>query len=98
MRNAVVVNTSVALKWVINEDDSDKATALLARWLVEGTAILAPVLIIYEMTNAIYQHMRKGDLDLENARKALDDALLAFLELDSPVDSSLSKRAMELAS
>src|SRR6266700_2054013 len=63
----------------------------------EANVILAPVLLIYEVTNAIYQHVRRGELFLDDARQTLDNALLAFLELDSPVDSSLSRRAMELA-
>lgn len=97
MRNAIIVDASVVLKWVIDEDNSDKATALLSRWFIEGTVILAPVLLIYEVTNAIYQHVCRGELFLDDARQTLDNALLAFLELDSPVDSSLSRRAMELA-
>jgi predicted nucleic acid-binding protein len=97
MRNAIIVDASVVLKWVIDEDNSDKATALLSRWFIEGTVILAPVLLIYELTNAIYQHVRRGELFLDDVRQTLGNALLTFLELDSPVDSSLSRRAMELA-
>jgi predicted nucleic acid-binding protein len=97
MRNAIVIDTSVTLKWIIDEDGSDKATALLSKWFIEGTVILAPVLLMYEVTNAIYQHVRRGELYLDDARQALDNALLAFLELDIPADSSLSRQAMELA-
>ncbi len=97
MRNVVVVDTSVALKWVIDEDDTDKAVALLSRWFVAKTTVLAPILLVYELTNAIYQHIRKGEMDLDDAGKALDSALLMFLELDSPGDSSQNRRAMELA-
>jgi predicted nucleic acid-binding protein len=97
MRNVVIVDASVALKWVMDEDDSDKAAALLSRWFVRETTVLAPVLLMYELTNAIYQHVRRGEIDRDDTSQTLDDALLRFLELDSPGDSSLSRRAMELA-
>src|SRR5258708_34423436 len=95
MRNAIIVDASVVLKWVIDEDNSAKATAVLSRWFIAGTVILAPVLLIYEVTNAINQHVRRGELFLDDARHTLDNALLVFLELDSPVDSALSRRTIE---
>jgi len=97
MKNVVIVDTSIALKWVMDEDDSAKATALLSRWLVQETTVLAPILLVYELTNAIYKHIRKGEIDLNDASQALDDALLGFVEFDSLGDSSLSRRAIQLA-
>jgi predicted nucleic acid-binding protein len=97
MRNVVIVDTSIALKWVMDEDDSTKAAALLSRWFVQETTVLAPTLLMYELTNAIYKHVRKGEIDLNDASQALDDALLGFVEFVSPGDSSLSRRAIQLA-
>jgi predicted nucleic acid-binding protein len=97
MRNVVIVDTSIALKWVMDEDDSAKASALLSRCFVQETTVLAPTLLMYELTNAIYKHVRKGEIDLNDATQALDDALLGFVEFDSPGDSSLSRRAIQLA-
>ncbi len=97
MKNVVIVDTSIALKWIMDEDDSDKAAALLSRWFLQETTVLAPILLIYELTNAIYKRVRKGEIDLNDASQALNDALLGFLEFDTPGDSSLSRRAIQLA-
>jgi hypothetical protein len=45
MSNTVVVDTSIVIKWVIDETDSSIAVALLARWISEGLIILAPSLL-----------------------------------------------------
>jgi predicted nucleic acid-binding protein len=97
MKNTVVIDASIALKWVIDENDSDRAAALLARWFVEGTTLLAPALLIYEVTNAVYQRIRNGIFDSDDARQALENVLLTELELVFPKNSTLSVRAMELA-
>jgi predicted nucleic acid-binding protein len=97
MSKIVVVDTSIVIKWVLNEPDSAIALALLSKWSSNGTAIHAPALLIYELTNALYQHMRKNDETLDEAKQALVDAFLIDLELDPSLDISLSMRAMEFA-
>lgn len=97
MSSIVVVDTSIVIKWVLNEPDSAMALALLTKWSSNGTAIHAPALLIYELTNALYQHMRKNDETLDEAKQALVDAFLIDLELDSSLDIALSMRAMEFA-
>ncbi len=52
--NSVVVDTSLVLKWIFNEPDSNKALALLARWTKERVVIRVPPLLIYEATNALH--------------------------------------------
>lgn len=97
MRNVVVVDTSIVVKWVLNEPDSAKAFALLNDWSKAGKTLRAPALLIYEITNAIYQRVRKGELTAGKARQALADVLFPELELDFSEFASLSKGAMELA-
>src|SRR5438105_12071206 len=97
MSSTVVVDTSIVIKWVLNEPDSAMALALLNEWSINGTAIRAPALLIYELTNALYQHIRKNDETLEEAKQALVDAFLVNLELDFSLDIALSIRAMEFA-
>ena len=97
MRNKVVVDTSVVIKWVIDEPGSSIALALLFKWAEEGTEIQAPALLTYEVANALYQRVRKGELSAEKAKKGLDDVLLAELKLNVEGFLSLSKRAIELA-
>lgn len=97
MNNVIVVDTSIAIKWVIEEPDSAKALALLTDWSRAGKKLLAPALLTYEITNAIYQRVRKRELTAERAREALAYVLFPELELDFSEFESLSKQAMELA-
>ena len=51
----VAVDASLALKWVVPEPHMSEADALAARWVAAGTQRLAPVLLAYEATNALYR-------------------------------------------
>jgi predicted nucleic acid-binding protein len=97
MKSAIVVDTSIVLKWVLDEPDSATALALLTRWVNEGTVIQAPALLTYEVANALYQRVRKGEITAEKARQALEDVLLPELELNFLEYTELSKRAITLA-
>ncbi|HZU66802.1 MAG TPA: type II toxin-antitoxin system VapC family toxin [Ktedonobacteraceae bacterium] len=97
MRKKVVVDTSIAIKWVLDEPDSSLALALLFKWIDEGTEIRAPALLAYEVANVLYQRVRKGELSAERAKKGLEDVLLIELELNLDDFLNLGKRAIELA-
>ena len=97
MKNVVVVDTNIVIKWVLKESDSSKARALLAEWINKGTTIIAPALLAYEVANVLHQNVRKGQISLEEAKKALKEVLLSELELDFLQDAALSMRAIELA-
>lgn len=55
----VVVDASIAIKWVLQEPDSNIALALLAEWIEVGTAILAPALLAYELLIASIESLSK---------------------------------------
>ena len=97
MKRAIVVDTSIVLKWVLDEPDSATALALLFRWVNEGTLIQAPALLAYEVANALFQRVRKGEMTVEKATQALEDVLLPELELNFLEYTDLSKRAIILA-
>jgi len=97
MKSAIVVDTSIVLKWVLDEPDSATALALLNRWINEGTVIQAPALLTYEVANALFQRVRKGEMTADKARRALEDVLFPELELNFLEYSELSKRAITLA-
>ena len=94
---SVVVDANIAIKWVLQEPDSDIAQALLDEWIDKGTVILAPALLAYEITNSLYRKARKGDITFEKARQGIRKILLTGLELNFTEDSGLSIKAMELA-
>ncbi len=97
MRNAVVVDTSVVVKWILDEPDSKIALALLTEWTDKELDILAPALLAYEITNVLYQRVRRDEMSLAKAKQALAKVILSELELDFSQDPALSTQAMELA-
>ncbi len=97
MKDAVVVDASIALKWVLDEPDSDIAQILLAEWIDKGLVILAPALLAYEATNSLYRIARKGEITRDRARQALIKILFTGLEFDFSQGASLSMKAMELS-
>jgi predicted nucleic acid-binding protein len=97
MRKNVVVDTSLVLKWILNESDSSKALALLAKWSKERVVIRAPVLAAYEATNALYQQVRSGKFTLDAAKQGLTVIVLEGLVFDFSSPLALSIRAMEFA-
>jgi len=94
---SVVVDASIAIKWVLQEPDSDVAYALLAEWIEKETVILAPALLAYEITNILYRKTLNGDLTLDNAKLGIRKILLTGLEFDFTEDPSFGIKAMELA-
>lgn len=96
---ALVVDTSIAVKWVIDEPDSPKAKQLLADWLGHGMTPLAPMLYVYEVSDVIRQQMRKHAITIDEARDALKALIESGPALVAPPDvmtaSVLSTRALE---
>jgi predicted nucleic acid-binding protein len=97
MRRAVVVDTSIVLKWVLEEPDSSTALALLTGWINEEIVIQAPALLTYEVSNALFQRVRKGEMTAEGARQALEDVLFPELLLNFVEYTDISKQAILLA-
>lgn len=62
----IIVDASVALKWVIEEDGSAAAEALLTE-----EALAAPDLLIVECANVLWVKSRRGVLTRDLANRAL---------------------------
>jgi predicted nucleic acid-binding protein len=97
MKNTVVIDSNIALKWVLDEQDSPEALALLTEWVRKRTTLLAPALLAYEAANILFQNVRKDKITFETARNGLKRVILAGIEFDFPYDYRLSQRAIELA-
>src|SRR5438105_13417068 len=97
MKRAIVVVTSIILKWVLDEPDSATALELLNRWIREGIVIQAPALLTYEVANALFQRVRKGEMTADRARQALEDVLFPELMLNFIEYTGISNRAIILA-
>ena len=97
MNDVVVVDTSIVIKWVLSEPDTQRAEMLLVNWSSKKVAILAPTLLAYEVANVLYQNVRRGTITLERAREALAGILNMGLVLDSSQISDIGKRSLELS-
>ncbi len=97
MSNVVVVDASLAIKWVLREEDSARAIALLDRWINEGKAAIAPALFTFEVTNIIYRRVVRNLLTYEEAVQVLRDLFSAGVSLNFSQYEDISMQAMMLA-
>lgn len=90
----VVVDASLAVKWVVGEPYSSEARALLDHWRDDGRRLLAPALFLYEVTNALAKRIQRSQLTLEQAKERL-----RFFQESGPLlqqIGSVHPRALEL--
>ena len=96
MADYVVVDASIAVKWLVTEEYTEEADALARRWLAEGTQMVAPYHMRVEATNAIYKRMVRGERTLEAV--AIDVEVLLAMDIEFMDISDLHIRAVHLAS
>lgn len=94
----VCVDASVAVKWVLAEEDSETALELLEKWRAEGRELIAPPHLHIEIGNAIYQHVRRKELSANRARTKLKEFLEVGVNLvrDERLDMSALNLALRL--
>ena len=96
MSEFVVVDASVAFKWLVHEEFSDTAEALGRSWVSKGTRRVAPYLMLVEVANGLHRRVGQGELSIQDATRLLRQLLASGIELlDQP---DLAVRALELAS
>lgn len=84
----LIVDTSVALKWVVAEDGSDRAAAFL------GGDLVAPELLLSELGNALWKKVRKREIDVMQATAAFAE-IAAWLPIVTTIP--VSSRGLEIA-
>ena len=82
-----VVDTSVVIKWVVVEQDSGTALALV------GGDIVAPDLLKAELANALWKKARRGEITDAHAAAAFEE-VLAILPFAPSAD--LARRALAI--
>jgi predicted nucleic acid-binding protein len=87
----IVVDASVAVRWSATFDKSDRAEALLRA----GDDIIAPDLVIAEVTNAVWKMANFGGASHEAATLHVLEAANYFDELVPAAE--LKDRALEIA-
>lgn len=69
----IVVDTSVAIKWVVTEEFTDNAQALLDNYQRRNDPILVPSLFSYEAANVLYGFVGTGILSIDECKQAIFD-------------------------
>jgi len=91
----VVVDASVAVKWLLQEDYSDQVMNLTQSWLRQGTRVVAPYLMVAEVSNALFQKARRGQISIDGAINLIESLLSEPVVLEE--SSDIHSRALELA-
>ena len=68
----LVVDSSVAAKWLFAEPDSDRAETLLQAADAETVKLISPDILTAEIGNAIWKRVNRHDLDGKSAIEAAD--------------------------
>ncbi len=97
MSETVIVDSSIVVKWVLHESDSHLANGLLEQWRNRGVTILAPALLLYEVSNVLYQRVRRGDITPEKAGLEIVGLLSSEVTWFFSQYPRLSLRAVEFA-
>jgi predicted nucleic acid-binding protein len=90
----VCVDASMVVRLTISQDDA-AVKKLWSSWSSQGTHLVAPSLLFYEVTNGLYRQQKGGVLSPAFVREALDIALALPVELFG--DADLHRQARLLA-
>ena len=94
-RPTLVVDASVAVKWILPEDGHEEAVLLQDQYQEEKIDLIAPTLLIAEVANVLWKRARRGDLTVHDAQHCFQ----GFLR-DSPIlmeSSAMEASALALA-
>lgn len=88
---ALVVDASVAVKWLVVEEDSDDALGLVDG----GEELHAPRLLVSEVANAVWRKVRLGEVDRGAAGQLL--ATMSDMPVRWHADETICADAVRLA-
>jgi predicted nucleic acid-binding protein len=91
----ICVDASVAVKWLFPEEYSAEALALVNHAAAARERIIAPMLLPIEITNVIWQRVRRRMLTLEQAQEELNRFFSFRVSTTSP--RLLHRRALSIA-
>lgn len=95
MSGTVVVDASLATKWVLPEPYRVEARNLLLDWERDGTARLVPSLFLSEVNSPLLRLRRQALITPADARRAFGDLLAAITV--RPDEPTLASRAFAIA-
>ena len=95
MSKIVVIDASLAAMWAVPETYSNQALALANQWAQEHTRLIAPCVMLTEVTNAFYKRVARTEMELDTAIAALHVVLEFGIEIRE--EPGFHSRSMELS-
>src|SRR5438552_16067755 len=90
-----VIDSSVVVKWIVPEPDSQQAHLLLAESSRKGERLIVLDIAYSEATNAIWKQHYRGRATIDEARLLLDKLLACPVHVQSA--QRLLRPALEIA-
>ena len=95
MSESVVVDARLVFKWLIEEQDSDRAHEAQQHWVNNRVNRVAPHFMPVDVTNILLQRVKRSDLSIEEGTRMVETLLSSDIELyHTP---KLNNGALELA-
>lgn len=92
---AVCVDASLAMKWLVNEEESEPALEILESWLSGGMTIIAPTLLLYEVPSVLRKLAAHERLAPERAWEGFQQLSAIGIEIETSTE--LLGRAWEIS-
>lgn len=95
----LVVDASIAVKWFKPDEKSSRADFFLEEHITGRESIFVPVLILYEVANALRVSRRLSRSEIEDALRLLTDVRLTYIPPDDTLlmDSLAISEATKLS-
>jgi predicted nucleic acid-binding protein len=90
----IVIDANVAIKWTIKQPLRDRALAILAR----SETLVAPAMFVGEVTTAVWQYVRAGQIGADQAQQGLALIMnqIALFEADADLAEEALRIGVEL--
>ena len=96
MSDSVCLDASFVVRMLVGPETlARKAESLWAAWKQQGKTLVAPVLLYFEISNALFQYVKADQLPFPLVRELLDTALSLGILLYA--DADLHQQALILA-
>lgn len=90
----IAVDASLALKWVLPEEQTEEAWALLQAWRLQAETLIAPPIFRPEVANVLHRSARRGIITGPETSDALGMLIPTIVIAEPP---GLYSRAITLA-
>lgn len=91
----VVVDASIAVKWLVSEIDSEIAERLLREWARDDVEVFAPMMILTEVSNALFKKAKSELIGSSDVGRLLGQFMNSGIIFQESV--AMHERAIGLA-